>query len=123
MELLLANMKMVKMSHIFTLDFLKPTSFIILTVLSGLLCFISPGSLASSIFDPLKSLVGASGGVYALMGGYFMNVIVVRILGVEVSKTGCHVAQASLVPDMWAEDGLYFAPRLSSGALPFYVQR
>ncbi|ELW48220.1 rhomboid-related protein 2 [Tupaia chinensis] len=34
------------------------------------------GSLASSIFDPLKSLVGASGGVYALMGGYFMNVIV-----------------------------------------------
>ncbi|XP_026964821.1 rhomboid-related protein 2 isoform X2 [Sagmatias obliquidens] len=35
------------------------------------------GSLASSIFDPLKSLVGASGGVYALMGGYFMNVLVV----------------------------------------------
>nr|XP_030724426.1 rhomboid-related protein 2 isoform X4 [Globicephala melas] len=34
------------------------------------------GSLASSIFDPLKSLVGASGGVYALMGGYFMNVLV-----------------------------------------------
>uniref|UniRef100_A0A8C8ZXE2 Rhomboid-related protein 2 n=1 Tax=Prolemur simus TaxID=1328070 RepID=A0A8C8ZXE2_PROSS len=38
------------------------------------------GSLASSIFDPLKSLVGASGGVYALMGGYFMNVLVVRTL-------------------------------------------
>ncbi|XP_063092187.1 rhomboid-related protein 2 isoform X2 [Cavia porcellus] len=34
------------------------------------------GSLASSIFDPLKYLVGASGGIYALMGGYFMNVIV-----------------------------------------------
>nr|XP_010345871.1 rhomboid-related protein 2 isoform X2 [Saimiri boliviensis boliviensis] len=34
------------------------------------------GSLASSIFDPLKCLVGASGGVYALMGGYFMNVLV-----------------------------------------------
>ncbi|KAM6218872.1 rhomboid-related protein 2 [Rhynchocyon petersi] len=34
------------------------------------------GSLASSIFDPLKYLVGASGGVYALMGGYFMNVLV-----------------------------------------------
>nr|XP_033812074.1 rhomboid-related protein 2 isoform X1 [Geotrypetes seraphini]XP_033812075.1 rhomboid-related protein 2 isoform X1 [Geotrypetes seraphini] len=34
------------------------------------------GSLASSIFDPLMGLVGASGGVYALMGGYFMNVIV-----------------------------------------------
>ncbi|XP_069751856.1 rhomboid-related protein 2 isoform X1 [Narcine bancroftii] len=34
------------------------------------------GSLASSIFDPLLSLVGASGGGYALMGGYFMNVIV-----------------------------------------------
>ncbi|XP_012666323.1 rhomboid-related protein 2 [Otolemur garnettii] len=34
------------------------------------------GSLASSIFDPLRSLVGASGGVYALMGGYFMNVLV-----------------------------------------------
>jgi membrane associated rhomboid family serine protease len=47
-----------------------------------------PGSLASSIFDPLKSLVGASGGVYALMGGYFMNVIVVRILGIEVLKIG-----------------------------------
>ncbi|XP_053310553.1 rhomboid-related protein 2 [Spea bombifrons] len=34
------------------------------------------GSLASSIFDPNKHLVGASGGVYALIGGYFMNVIV-----------------------------------------------
>ncbi|XP_054427548.1 rhomboid-related protein 2 [Pteronotus mesoamericanus] len=34
------------------------------------------GSLASSIFDPHKYLVGASGGVYALMGGYFMNVLV-----------------------------------------------
>ncbi|KAF6715002.1 Rhomboid-related protein 2 [Oryzias melastigma] len=34
------------------------------------------GSLASSIFDPLKGLVGASGGVYALLGGYFMNAIV-----------------------------------------------
>ncbi|XP_033878422.2 rhomboid-related protein 2-like isoform X2 [Acipenser ruthenus] len=34
------------------------------------------GSLASSIFDPLIALVGASGGVYALIGGYFMNVIV-----------------------------------------------
>jgi len=35
------------------------------------------GSLASSIFDPLSGLVGASGGVYALMGGYFMNAVVV----------------------------------------------
>ncbi|XP_056416566.1 rhomboid-related protein 2 [Hyla sarda] len=34
------------------------------------------GSLASSIFDPRLALVGASGGVYALIGGYFMNVIV-----------------------------------------------
>ncbi|KAJ8352917.1 hypothetical protein SKAU_G00243930 [Synaphobranchus kaupii] len=34
------------------------------------------GSLASSIFDPLNALVGASGGVYALMGGYFMNAVV-----------------------------------------------
>ncbi|XP_040280390.1 rhomboid-related protein 2 [Bufo bufo] len=34
------------------------------------------GSLASSIFDPHLGLVGASGGVYALIGGYFMNVIV-----------------------------------------------
>ncbi|XP_047218126.1 rhomboid-related protein 2 [Girardinichthys multiradiatus] len=34
------------------------------------------GSLASSIFDPLSVLVGASGGVYALMGGYFMNAVV-----------------------------------------------
>ncbi|XP_068125112.1 rhomboid-related protein 2 isoform X2 [Hyperolius riggenbachi] len=34
------------------------------------------GSLASSIFDPYVTLVGASGGVYALIGGYFMNVIV-----------------------------------------------
>lgn len=41
------------------------------------------GSLASSIFDPLKYLVGASGGVYALMGGYFMNVLVVRTLGMK----------------------------------------
>ncbi|MGH0163259.1 UNVERIFIED_CONTAM: hypothetical protein FKN15_057191 [Acipenser sinensis] len=37
---------------------------------------LTPGSLASSIFDPLIALVGASGGVYALIGGYFMNVIV-----------------------------------------------
>ncbi|XP_042194701.1 rhomboid-related protein 2 isoform X1 [Callorhinchus milii] len=34
------------------------------------------GSLASSIFDPMKGLVGASGGGYALMGGYFMNAVV-----------------------------------------------
>lgn len=34
------------------------------------------GSLASSIFDPLSGLVGASGGVYALLGGYFMNAVV-----------------------------------------------
>lgn len=34
------------------------------------------GSLASSIFDPLYALVGASGGVYALIGGYFMNAVV-----------------------------------------------
>ncbi|XP_077577069.1 rhomboid-related protein 2 [Stigmatopora nigra] len=45
------------------------------------------GSLASSIFDPLSALVGASGGVYALIGGYFMNAIVnfremIPILGV-----------------------------------------
>ncbi|XP_070116526.1 rhomboid-related protein 2 isoform X3 [Equus caballus] len=38
---------------------------------------VTAGSLASSIFDPLRSLVGASGGVYALMGGYFMNVLVI----------------------------------------------
>ncbi|XP_030638482.1 rhomboid-related protein 2 [Chanos chanos] len=45
------------------------------------------GSLASSIFDPLSPLVGASGGVYALMGGYFMNAVVnfremIPVLGV-----------------------------------------
>ncbi|KAJ3597665.1 hypothetical protein NHX12_001182 [Muraenolepis orangiensis] len=34
------------------------------------------GSLASSIFDPQTVLVGASGGVYALLGGYFMNTVV-----------------------------------------------
>ncbi|KAM9798448.1 rhomboid-related protein 2 [Neosynchiropus ocellatus] len=34
------------------------------------------GSLASSIFDPLSALVGASGGVYALIGGYLMNAVV-----------------------------------------------
>ncbi|KAJ3597664.1 hypothetical protein NHX12_001181 [Muraenolepis orangiensis] len=34
------------------------------------------GSLASSIFDPHSALVGASGGVYALLGGYFMNTVV-----------------------------------------------
>ncbi|XP_074832722.1 rhomboid-related protein 2 [Carettochelys insculpta] len=34
------------------------------------------GSLASSVCDPLQALVGASGGVYALIGGYFMNVLV-----------------------------------------------
>lgn len=38
------------------------------------------GSLASSIFDPRSALVGASGGVYALMGGYFMNAVVVSRL-------------------------------------------
>uniref|UniRef100_UPI00358DFECA rhomboid-related protein 2 n=1 Tax=Myxine glutinosa TaxID=7769 RepID=UPI00358DFECA len=34
------------------------------------------GSLGSSIFDPEVALVGASGGVYALIGGYFTNVLV-----------------------------------------------
>lgn len=38
------------------------------------------GSLCSSIFDPLSALVGASGGVYALIGGYFMNAVVVGCL-------------------------------------------
>ncbi|XP_074161318.1 rhomboid-related protein 2 isoform X3 [Sminthopsis crassicaudata] len=33
------------------------------------------GSLGSSIWDPFQALVGASGGVYALTGGYFMNVL------------------------------------------------
>uniref|UniRef100_H2YKT3 Rhomboid-related protein 2 n=1 Tax=Ciona savignyi TaxID=51511 RepID=H2YKT3_CIOSA len=33
------------------------------------------GSLASSIFDPFVYLVGASGGVYALLGGYLSNVV------------------------------------------------
>ncbi|MCJ8744719.1 hypothetical protein PDJAM_G00121720 [Pangasius djambal] len=37
---------------------------------------LTPGSLASSIFDPYSALVGASGGVYALIGGYFMNAVV-----------------------------------------------
>uniref|UniRef100_A0A3P9NHG4 Rhomboid-related protein 2 n=1 Tax=Poecilia reticulata TaxID=8081 RepID=A0A3P9NHG4_POERE len=37
------------------------------------------GSLASSIFDPLTVLVGASGGVYALYGGYFINAVVVIV--------------------------------------------
>ncbi|XP_068997912.1 rhomboid-related protein 2 isoform X2 [Embiotoca jacksoni] len=45
------------------------------------------GSLTSSIFDPLSALVGASGGTYALIGGYFMNAVVnfremIPILGV-----------------------------------------
>jgi len=40
---------------------------------------LSAGSLASSIFDPHSALVGASGGVYALIGGYFMNAVVVRL--------------------------------------------
>nr|XP_040020136.1 rhomboid-related protein 2 isoform X3 [Gasterosteus aculeatus aculeatus] len=45
------------------------------------------GSLCSSIFDPLSALVGASGGVYALIGGYFMNAVVnfremIPVLGV-----------------------------------------
>ena len=39
----------------------------------------SSGSLCSSIFDPLSALVGASGGVYALIGGYFMNAVVVSL--------------------------------------------
>ncbi|XP_028837047.1 rhomboid-related protein 2 [Denticeps clupeoides] len=40
------------------------------------MCGVLAGSLASSIFDPCSALVGASGGVYALMGGYFMNAVV-----------------------------------------------
>ena len=42
-----------------------------LVYLSGVLA----GSLSSSIFDPYIYLVGASGGVYALLGGYLSNVI------------------------------------------------
>lgn len=51
-----------------------------LHILKECVCiYVNPlsGSLASSIFDPLSALVGASGGVYALMGGYFMNAVVV----------------------------------------------
>ncbi|XP_031818050.1 rhomboid-related protein 2 isoform X1 [Sarcophilus harrisii] len=42
-----------------------------LVYLSGVIA----GSLGSSIWDPFQALVGASGGVYALTGGYFMNVL------------------------------------------------
>ncbi|XP_074161317.1 rhomboid-related protein 2 isoform X2 [Sminthopsis crassicaudata] len=42
-----------------------------LVYLSGVVA----GSLGSSIWDPFQALVGASGGVYALTGGYFMNVL------------------------------------------------
>nr|XP_028595089.1 rhomboid-related protein 2 isoform X2 [Podarcis muralis]XP_028595091.1 rhomboid-related protein 2 isoform X2 [Podarcis muralis] len=38
------------------------------------------GSLASSVCDPLQGLVGASGGVYALIGGYFMNILVLELM-------------------------------------------
>uniref|UniRef100_A0A4X2JZC5 Rhomboid-related protein 2 n=1 Tax=Vombatus ursinus TaxID=29139 RepID=A0A4X2JZC5_VOMUR len=34
------------------------------------------GSLGSSVCEPFQALVGASGGVYALTGGYFMNILV-----------------------------------------------
>lgn len=44
---------------------------------TDILCFYPLGSLCSSIFDPHSALVGASGGVYALIGGYFMNAVVV----------------------------------------------
>ncbi|XP_043854463.1 rhomboid-related protein 2 [Dromiciops gliroides] len=43
-----------------------------LVYLSGVIA----GSLGSSVCDPYHALVGASGGVYALTGGYFMNVLV-----------------------------------------------
>uniref|UniRef100_A0A8D2L7L4 Rhomboid-related protein 2 n=1 Tax=Varanus komodoensis TaxID=61221 RepID=A0A8D2L7L4_VARKO len=56
------------------------------------------GSLASSIFDPLQGLVGASGGVYALIGGYFMNILVVR-------KELDHPLQ-----DTWGTLGRFFSP-------------
>ncbi|TNN02178.1 hypothetical protein fugu_009665 [Takifugu bimaculatus] len=51
------------------------------------------GSLCSSIFDPHSALVGASGGVYALIGGYFMNAVVnfremIPLLGVV--SYSCH---------------------------------
>lgn len=49
------------------------------------------GSLCSSIFDPLSALVGASGGVYALIGGYFMNAVVVSCLI-------CYLAQCAVLP-------------------------
>jgi len=38
------------------------------------------GSLASSIFDPYTFLVGASGGVYALLSAQLANVILVSFL-------------------------------------------
>nr|XP_020839265.1 rhomboid-related protein 2 isoform X2 [Phascolarctos cinereus] len=37
------------------------------------------GSLGSSVCEPFQALVGASGGVYALTGGYFMNVLVLHL--------------------------------------------
>ena len=37
----------------------------------------SSGSLASSVFDPYTPLVGASGGVYALLTAQLANVILV----------------------------------------------
>ena len=37
------------------------------------------GSLASSVFDPFTALVGASGGVYALITAQLANVILVSV--------------------------------------------
>lgn len=42
----------------------------ILYLLGGL-----AGSLGSSVFDPNANVVGASGAVYALLGGHVANVI------------------------------------------------
>jgi len=41
-------------------------------------CVIPAGSLGTSVFDPRAVLVGASGGVYALLAGHLANILLVR---------------------------------------------
>uniref|UniRef100_A0A8C7MBR2 rhomboid protease n=1 Tax=Oncorhynchus kisutch TaxID=8019 RepID=A0A8C7MBR2_ONCKI len=77
------------------------------------------GSLASSIFDPLSALVGASGGVYALIGGYFMNAVVnfremIPVLGVFRIGVIVIIGRSSLIVFPPVPQGLLFQqhPRL-----------
>ena len=72
------------------LEMVHKSTRVVIVFMSGVLA----GSLASSIFDPYVFLCGASGGVYALFGGFLVNVI---LNWSRMAFNGLHLVAISVI--------------------------